>query len=189
MHKPGDEYLVANPIEIPALPSWLRDVPKASANDSFTLRFGGVRDQPKNSGEALTAAFSSTKDSFLKCPSELKIMIAAYLPPSDIANLRLVSRAYRELPISLFRGLLFEGMPWLWEARDLSRGETDWYALYLKAKYVWADVKGLKNRKRIWGHVNEIVGRIEVHRREGEIVDLDEKFIMRYPKRDDTSDT
>ena len=96
-------------------------------------------------------------------------MIVDYLPSKDIANLRLASATFRALPYSLFRRLLFEDMPWLWEARDMPIAETDWHDLYCMTKFCWLGMKGLQNRRRIWKDVEEIVRRIERYRSEGKI--------------------
>lgn len=98
-------------------------------------------------------------------------MIISQLPARDIANLRLVTPAYRQLSISVFRHLIFHEMPWLWEACDLPVGNTDWYFLYTKMKFAWQNLKGVQNRKRVWKDVNEIVTRIEKYRKEGSISD------------------
>ena len=42
-------------------------------------------------------------------------MILSYLSSKDIAALRVVSRAYEQLPMSFFYGLIRNDMPWLWE--------------------------------------------------------------------------
>ena len=96
-------------------------------------------------------------------------MIVDYLPSKDIASLRLASATFRALPYTLFRRLLFEDMPWLWEAREMPIGETNWYDLYCMVKYCWLGLKGLQNRRRIWRDVEEVVGRIERYRGEGMI--------------------
>ena len=96
-------------------------------------------------------------------------MILDHLASKDIANLRLASATFRALPYTLFRRLLFEDMPWLWEARDMPIGETDWHDLYCTTKFCWLGLKGLQNRKRIWKDVETIVGKIEKYREEGDI--------------------
>jgi hypothetical protein len=62
-------------------------------------------------------------------------------------------------------------MPWLWEAHELPQRQTDWYKMYTMVRGCWQNMKGLRNRKRIWKDVNEIVSRIERSRREEKIVD------------------
>jgi len=96
-------------------------------------------------------------------------MILDELSSKDIANLRLATPAYRQLNGILFRRLLLEDMPWLWEATDLPLRNTNFHLLYRMSKFSWINLKGLKNRKRIWTDVSEVVTRIERHRREGKI--------------------
>jgi len=60
----------------------------------------------------------------MKLLTELICMIHDELSPKDIANLRSVSRASRRLLVILFRRLLMEDMPWLWEADDMPAGST-----------------------------------------------------------------
>lgn len=71
----------------------------------------------------------------------------------------------------VFRQLVLEELPWLYEARELPVGNTDWFKLWNKVQTSWKDLKGLKNRRRIWTDVHEVVSRIERYRKEGRIVD------------------
>ena len=80
-------------------------------------------------------------------------MVVEYLPSKDIANLRLTTRAVRQLPDILFRRLLLEDMPWMWEAEDMPRGSVDWHKFYCTVKFGWLGLKGLRNRERIWKDV------------------------------------
>jgi predicted component of viral defense system (DUF524 family) len=98
-------------------------------------------------------------------------MIVDKLASKDVVNLRLTTRAYRQLSVILFRKFLLEDMPWLWEALDSPIHLTDWYKLYTLMRSCWQNIKGLRNRKRIWKDVNEIVNRIERLRQDGQILD------------------
>lgn len=109
-------------------------------------------------------------DHFMKLPAELRYIVLDTLSSKDIANLRLVTPAFRQLPVILFRKLLLQDMPFLFEAQDMPVGNTDWYHLYQMVKECWIELKGLKNRRRIWRDVGEVVGRIERYRMEGKIV-------------------
>lgn len=44
----------------------------------------------------------------------------------------------------------------------LSREKTDWHRLYTQIKHNWPELKGLRNRKRIWEDVADIIQRIEI---------------------------
>lgn len=107
----------------------------------------------------------------MKLPAELLYEVVNGLSSKDVANMRLVTRAYRQLPIIMFRKFLLEDMPWLWEALNMPKGQMDWFKLYNIVKGCWQNMKGLQNRKRVWRDVNEIVRRIEKLREEGNIVD------------------
>jgi hypothetical protein len=48
-------------------------------------------------------------------PLELRFQTLSYLASSDIANLRLASRTFRQLPVLIWRDLLLKEMPYLWE--------------------------------------------------------------------------
>lgn len=124
-------------------------------------------------GYALTTVFNraaknlgdSNADPFQKLSMEIISMVLEYLSSKDIANLRLATRAVQQLPDILFRRLLLEDMPWMWEAEDLPRGRVHWHKLYCTVKFGWVGLKGIRNRVRIWKDVEEIVSRIEKHRR------------------------
>jgi hypothetical protein len=117
-HDPGSEYLAANPIFIPALTpllrSAVREEPSFSAQDgAFSSSELDRAFESSTRHDALSAATS--QDPFMRFPPELTCSIIKYIRSRDIANLRLASRAFRQLPISLWHGLLREEMPWLWE--------------------------------------------------------------------------
>jgi len=235
-HLDGMEYLAANPLLIPGLAPILRSAIHMEA--SFTAEAGAFE-------VAKTVPDSDSSDPFITLPQELKFSILRFLHSRDIANLRFVSRAYRQLPIYVFRHLLEEEMPFLWEVwndddpyfwatvspeglkedaaarekireegesiravitRDLPelndtiteavqeildarpdpimyhytkalekvvcglpRENTNWYEVYVGIAR--ANLKGLRNRKRIWKDLEEIITRIKKYRDEGRIVD------------------
>ena len=43
----------------------------------------------------------------------------------------------------------------MWEVEDVPVGKVDWHKLYCTVKFGWVDLKGLRNRKRIWEDVEE----------------------------------
>lgn len=106
-HNHGDEFLVANPVHIPALHDIIerarRTEPDFNMNDcAFEI-------------DAATSPEREC-DLFGRLPEELRDMILQPLGSKDIANLRLASSSFRKLPISLWYRLTREEMPWLWEA-------------------------------------------------------------------------
>lgn len=57
----------------------------------------------------------------------------------------------------------------MWEFKDMEGAKVDWHDLYCKMKVCWMGLKGLKNRKRIWEDIEEILRRIERLRSDGRI--------------------
>lgn len=133
--------------------------------------YNGPIDARDRTRQALPLISWVASDPFIKLPVELAGMVLDSLSSKDIANLRLATRTFQLLPVNLFRRLLFEEFPWLWEAQAMSVRETNWYVLYQDVKFCWGNFKGLKNRARIWKDVEEIVRRIGKYREEGRIQD------------------
>lgn len=105
-HRAGDEYLVANPCFVPGL----EEILTTSQFDE-----GAFRSEREFAFPDMVEIWKG-HDPFLRLPNELRIMIALESGSKDIANLRLVSRAFRQLPQSLFMELTLREMPWLYEA-------------------------------------------------------------------------
>lgn len=168
-HQPGCEYLVANPIDVPGLSQLLKP-PTSSADKNVTFDWNK---KPHNSPTECYGTSPSTsnsiKDTFSKLSAEITSMILDHLGSKDIANLRLATPVFRQLPAILFRRLFLEDMPWLFEAKDLDVASVDWYDWYCRWKFGQVDLKGLRNRRRIWRDVEEIVRKIQKNREEGRI--------------------
>ncbi|RFU72410.1 hypothetical protein TARUN_9860 [Trichoderma arundinaceum] len=231
----GSEYLAANPIFIPGF----RALCEAAVSDAegFDNRRSPFPDRSED-GE-----LSVLQDPFLKLPAELKQAIVWNLDSRDIAALRLASRAFYHLPMTLWHTLIVREMPWVYEAwcddatpypwaladasdlkqmreqaeaysleRDrraevlktnepdfypiwekneprsppwfetpefqaqlkqsldrkmamgpivLPRDRTNWYQLYKDIKTNEDKLKGLRNRKRIWANVGDIVDKVK----------------------------
>ena len=170
-HEPGCEFLAANPIEIPGLSRALNygDFNKDSSSLMFVEKLPPSFDNAIDNSRCSPFETREKSDPFITISAEISRMILEYLNSKDIANLRLASRFFQSLPTILFRRLLFEDMPWLWEAREWPVGKIDWYQSYMKIKFCWAGFKGIQNRKRIWSHTEEIVRRIQRYRKKGMI--------------------
>lgn len=232
-HYRGAEYLAANPVYVPGLDSLLCSA--ISADPSFSVEMGAF------SGDLCQAKSGSySNDPFLQLPQELRFSVISHLSSPEIAHLRQCSRAFYQLPISLWHHLLVEEQPWLWEAyansspsfwtlvtarqlqarqaakdvyenqlqiyRNVIKSEmpelldnwiraepayeevaeplevpklpvllpkekTNWYLVYKNLTVHGKEMKGLRNRRRIWKDVAEIVRRIAKYRDEGRIVD------------------
>ena len=152
-HEPGCEYLVVKPVNISGLQALLKRMQYGAGYKEVLGR------EAKNRQ-------NSTADPFTTLSAEISSMVVEYLSSKDIANLRLTTRAVRHLPNILFRRLLLDDMPWMWEAEDVPVGKVDWHKLYCVIKFGWVGLKGLRNRKRIWKDVEEIIRRIGKYRSE-----------------------
>lgn len=161
-HEPGCEYLVANPIHVPDL-SKLLDLPMSSTHSSITF----AHKQAENDGISGNSRDRNglepdlVSDPFERLAAEITAMILGNLGSKDICNLRLASRSFRELPTILFRRLLLDDMPWMWEVKGLPADELNWYDLYISIRNQTANMKGLQNRKRIWSYVEELFERTQ----------------------------
>lgn len=171
-HEPGSEYLVANPIDIPGLSQLLKH-PTSGAGRSTTFGCSKAPDDNQNESHRTTPSTSKVaQDPFSALAAEITSMILEHLGSKDIANLRLATPVFRQLPTILFRGLFLEDMPWLFEMKDLDVASVDWHDWYCKWKSDGKNLKGLRNRRRIWRDVEEIVSRIQRFRKEGKISPL-----------------
>ena len=168
-HKIGSEYLVANPIDIPGLSQFLELLVHCASKTDILGGSDRPDESPTENRRTPSSSPNPAKDSFSPLPPEITSMILDYLGSEDIANLRLTTPVFRQLPTILFRRLLFEDMPWLFEAKDLGVAKINWYDYYCTLKSTWMNLKGLRNRRRIWRDVEEIVRRIQNFRVEGKI--------------------
>lgn len=116
-HRVGHEYLVANPIFVPGLRATLESA--ISTEESFNVHNSAFKQRPQRDS-------SSSKDPFLPLPLEIILDIAGSLDSNDLAYVRLASRAFTNLPISFFRQLVFDEMPWLYEAWSPETSPYHW---------------------------------------------------------------
>lgn len=231
-HEIGCEYLVANPVFVPALKPILAAA--VSSDPWYSTQQSAFPSRPPR-----TLGAGNRIDPFLRLPREIIHEIVKALVSPDIAALRLSSRAFGELPIWLWRGLLEYELPWLYEAwstdptpyrwalesaRDLRerrlaakkfrddflfrrnvietempeileqwtadqptfewpecadkkkllelapialpRERTNWYKLYSDITANWDKLKGLRNRKRIWNDIVQILDEMKKPREE-----------------------
>lgn len=254
-HRSGLEYLAANPLFIPSLEPILRAA--IHTEESFNSEHSAfeIPNSVSHHHNTRSKLKPYSEDPFSTLPAELRLQILSHLSSRSIANLRLCSRSFRHLPISLFRQLLCAELPWLWEvwskdspylwatvtpaqmealaekekakieAREaederlqfirnvigeempelldffdkrekellenredlvadsvksrkrvaafeggLPPHQTNWYEVYCGITRNWKDLKGLRNRERIWKDCEEIARRITWHHEEGRIV-------------------
>ncbi|KAI5361115.1 Putative F-box domain-containing protein [Septoria linicola] len=106
-HNNETEYVAANPLFIPGLAAVVETSLSPHNIDSNM----GAFDLPASSNLA-----ASPGDPFATLPMELRLAVLSSLPNADLSNLRLASRVFRQLPVSVWHGLVLQDMPWLWEA-------------------------------------------------------------------------
>lgn len=100
LHVPGKEYLAANPLYVPGFQALLLDAARSEDEQS-----------QRNCSPAQV-----DKDVFASLPQEIRLLIVGFLDVRDLQNVRLASKAFTTLPNSVWRRLVHEEMPWLWEA-------------------------------------------------------------------------
>ena len=152
-HLPGDEWLAANPLYVPALPRILQNAVYENAasfdpsNSAFPTRRDGARSNSR---------IAETRDSFHILPQEVLLLIVKTLRSPDIGALRLASRSFTHLPILLWKQLLRREMPWLWEVRNHS----------LPYKWAAISVSDIKTEEeRIHEAADELRNLQRLHRR------------------------
>ncbi|KAL2860038.1 hypothetical protein BJX68DRAFT_224201 [Aspergillus pseudodeflectus] len=121
-HSAGREYLVANPVFIPDLAPI---VAASIVSDDATF---SIQNSPFPTRARLHDS-TSAKDPFLSLPPELIHIIIWQLASPDIAALRLSSRAFTHLPISLWHHLLVKEIPALYEAWSSDPAPYYWSTL------------------------------------------------------------
>lgn len=117
---PGAEYLVAHPLRVPMLDELIQDC--------------HVGEQPQNEVVFAAGAYrNQSHDRFATLSPELKLMIVLQLGRQDVANLRLSSRCFQQLPQTYFRQLVFTEMPWIsWDVQTAPSKQIDWHKLWCK---------------------------------------------------------
>ncbi|KAM0170132.1 hypothetical protein ACHAPC_008177 [Botrytis cinerea] len=135
-------YLAANPHDIPGFSLIVLDAYKHQ--NPYDKDMGAVWRRRQFKGDSLQPYVNST-DLFEKLPIELKQIILCELGSKDIANLRLVSRAFRQLPQQLFRDLLVKELPWFWEIDQIQQRKMEIFRKMLLERH-GEDLAGLNER-------------------------------------------
>lgn len=104
IHLSGHEWLAANPFYVPLL----RDLLERAMNTETSSLYISHS----------TTDHAITPDPFSCFPTEIKYLILENLNAKDIATLQLASRAFRQLPVSIWYQQIRKDMPWLWEIWD-----------------------------------------------------------------------
>lgn len=149
-HRSGDAWIVANPVLVPSLRSFLQ-----SSWSPPPASYAQMQPRPD--------------DPFLKLPRELSDAVLGLLSPLDRASLRLASCA-TYLPLSHWKNLLKEDMPWLWELWD-DVEPYFWATMSLPALFAET-----KRRDELEGHISE-----EVNIVQEEIAEIGESWSRDQP--------
>ncbi|BCS29628.1 F-box protein [Aspergillus puulaauensis] len=107
-HDRGSEYLAANPLYVPYLPSVLD-----AAREDNVDKSPGITKTREQGGRAKLEPL----------PLDIHLLIVEFLDPADITSLRIASTAFTKLPNSVWYRLVRDEMPWLWEAWDEGEAE------------------------------------------------------------------
>ncbi|KAG4432804.1 hypothetical protein IFR05_011715 [Cadophora sp. M221] len=130
VHRPGTEYLAANPVDIPGFKLVMRAVYEETPRGDGAFVAKDSSGPLSKRGVAIRRHRNDT-DPFNELPAELKNKILARLLPRDIANLRLSSRSFRQLPKQIFKQFIMEEMPWFWEIDEVRADvETHYQATF-----------------------------------------------------------
>lgn len=116
----GYEWLAANPFYVPQLRDLLG---RAMNTDPFSLY---------TSQSTMGHVF--TPDPFSCFPTEIKHLILEYLNGKDIATLQLASRAFRQLPVSIWYQQIQKDMPWL---REVWSDDGPYFWATVTAEDIW----------------------------------------------------
>ncbi|KAI7122572.1 hypothetical protein KC316_g18109 [Hortaea werneckii] len=120
--RPGTQYLAAGPGDVPGLSTLIQ---------SCLVERGVVCESVFDASEHM-AESAGRSEPFSRLPSELQQILLEQISRQDVANLRLVSPAFKQLPQSYFRHLVETEMPWLWEISDLPKHLIDFYRLWCR---------------------------------------------------------
>ncbi|KAI7553083.1 hypothetical protein KC331_g1464 [Hortaea werneckii] len=120
--RPGTQYLAADPVDVPGLSALIQ---------SCLVESGEVCESVFDASEHMIER-AEHSDPFARLPSELQHILLKQISRQDVANLRLVSPAFKQLPQSYFRHLVETQMPWLWEVSDLPKHQIDFYRLWCR---------------------------------------------------------
>lgn len=168
VHLHGTEWLAANPIFIPDLPSFLDSAVSEDPDFSSTSSVF-----PRD-----TAAGSSrsTHDPlFSKLPHEIREEILVYLSIKDVATLRLASQTFTPMTHSYFHKLIRSQWPWLWEIDDF-KPPSFWTTVSV------SDLRSRENRrKRYTDEYEELRANVKTNRS-----DSYEQWILDQPAFDES---
>jgi hypothetical protein len=96
LHTPGDEWIVANPVEIPGISRVLESCIKYLCIEGYTQQTTG----------------------FLALPAEIIQHTLSFLDITDVDSTAKTCRVIFKLAQPIFREIVLRDMPWLWEVLE-----------------------------------------------------------------------
>lgn len=164
-HLPGKEYLAANPLYVPGLPTILL----GAAKKEDDLSHGGTEESelPKGTHPSFPIGRDDVFDSM---PLEICLLVVSFLNGTDLNNLRIASRTFTRLPNSVWHQLVREEMPWLWESYD------DGKEVHIPSFWTAVTTNSLKLFKEEREHYSSLLE--DVYTPTSEVVD----FLLPFPK-------
>ena len=139
IHHPGDEWLTAKPFYVPQLRDLLE---RAMNTDPFSLYM-----------HHSTMNHEIKPDHFSCFPTEIKHLILENLNGKEIATLQLASRAFRQLPVSIWYQHVRKDMPWLWEVWS---DEAPYFWATVTLEDIWNNrLSRLPTEYRYWFALDE----------------------------------
>ncbi|RMZ44820.1 hypothetical protein CA14_011003 [Aspergillus flavus] len=154
----GSEWLAANTYHVPKLRELLDRAMTTDA--SFNLQAGVF-----NSQAALRNTVNGpavTPDNFCRLPQEIRNMILSYLNSRDIATLRVLD-SHTSHPTIVSHTIDVQEHLSQWTLPKPPYGRTNWYMLYLDIKRNWKELRGLRNRERIWNYQEKMLVSLKMH--------------------------
>ncbi|KAK5739442.1 hypothetical protein LTR17_005347 [Elasticomyces elasticus] len=132
----GTEYLVSHPLRVLGLDQLI---------NSCALDGEASCEVVFNVGQAVESHY----DPFAALSPELCELLLGHLERRDVANLRLASRCFRQLPQLYFRRLVETEMPWIWEVATLKGRKVDWHNLWCRLSAADGGA-GMDAKERHW---------------------------------------
>ncbi|TKA59198.1 hypothetical protein B0A55_11625 [Friedmanniomyces simplex] len=133
---PGTEYLTSNPLQVQGL-SELIETCERDTNQVSDVVLDPGRD------------FSHVDDVLAILSPELRHLLLHHLGRRDVANLRLASSSFRQLPQVYFHRIVETKMPWVWELDNFKGRRMDWYTLWRKLSAANGGA-GIDEQERNW---------------------------------------
>ncbi|KAK9769572.1 putative F-box domain-containing protein [Seiridium cardinale] len=126
-----------------------------------------IRHGPARAQELSDLSIPSGKDAFSRFPTEIILLIMSHLDMREVHRFQVAVRSISrvELDDSYWKNRLLRDMPWLFDfpldSLNNSSDEIDWTKLYRQLMLASessssSKVRGLVNRKRIWGLCSSI---------------------------------